>query len=261
MEQKPKKDRSPQFPFIPLSKAIERAREFETQYTTHEARIAGAVKTWGYAEKSSGGIQTIAALCGYGLMDDNGSGPDRKLKISDLGRRILKEARPDQRQEAVKKAALKPKIIAEFWAIWGISRPPDHECVSTLHLDRGFKEEAARKFLSVYDGTIKFAGLSKSDNITDDSETGKDIPPAPEGDKSRLKPPPKPKVDLMAGERVVFAQELSPAQSFRFVVSGEVDDFMIDALVSGATAFAEFQKKILARRTTEDEGNEPAKDQ
>lgn len=54
----------------------------------------------------------------------------------------------------------------------------------------------------------------------------------------------------MTDERVVFAQELSPDQSFRLVVSGEVDDLILDAL----KAFAEFQKKILvAKRAYEDE--------
>ena len=45
----------------------------------------------------------------------------------------------------------------------------------------------------------------------------------------------------MDNERVVFAHEIRPNQSFRIVVSGEVDAAMVKAL----KAFAEFQSTLL----------------
>jgi hypothetical protein len=45
----------------------------------------------------------------------------------------------------------------------------------------------------------------------------------------------------MANERVIFAHELRPDQSFRIVASGEVDAEMVNAL----KAFADFQAKLV----------------
>jgi hypothetical protein len=253
MEDSTKKTRSPQFPFIPLEKAVARAREFEAEYRTHPARAANAVKVWGYGEKSSGGVQTIAALSAYGLMDDEGSLDSRKLKLSSLAMTILKDARSGMRQDALKTAALKPRVIAELWSEWRVNRPPDQECVSILHLDKKFSEEAATRLLNVYDATISYAGLADEDKITDTDRVGEEAEKGRYGDKRQPPDAPKPgKVPLMENERVVFAHELRPNQSFRIVVTGVVDAEMINAL----RAFAEFQSKLVAtsRKTPANEG-------
>ncbi len=78
MEDGAKKARSPQFPFIPLEKAISRAREFEAVYGQNAGRPTNVVKTWQYTEKSSGGIQTVAALAAFGLLQDEGGGEQGK---------------------------------------------------------------------------------------------------------------------------------------------------------------------------------------
>jgi hypothetical protein len=241
MNEKVKKDRSPQFPFIPLGKAVDRAREFESQYGKHDARPALAVKHWGYAEKSSGGIQTVAALLAFGLMEGAGSSQDRRIKMSELGMCVLKETRGDKQAEALKKAALRPKVMHELFEIWGPKRPPDPECISTLHLDKAFTEEAARRFLHVFDATISYAGLQVPDKILNDAvdeeaETARQEEPERGNSPARTT-----KVHLMDGERVVFAHELKPQQGFRVLVNGAVDSAMLEAL----EAFAKFQKALL----------------
>jgi hypothetical protein len=149
------RDRSPPFPFISLEKAIERAREFETDYKKSAGRIANAMSVWGYTPKSSGGQQTIGALLAYGLFEDEGSGSERKVKLTELALRILKDERPGKREEALKEAALKPKAFSEQWLRWGSGRPPDRECISELTLERGFIEDAAKRFIRVYDDTTR----------------------------------------------------------------------------------------------------------
>lgn len=161
------RDRSPPFPFISLEKAIERAREFEAEYKKSAGRTANVLGVWGYTPKSSGGLQTIGALKAFGLVEDEGSGPDRKIKLTELALRILKDERPGKREEAIKDAALKPKAISEHWARWQHGRPPDVECRSELTLERGFTEDAAKRFIQVYDDTIRFSGVETSDKVAD----------------------------------------------------------------------------------------------
>lgn len=240
-----KVSRSPQFPFITLEKAVIRVKEFEVAYGQNAGRPLNVVKTWGYTEKASGGIQTIAALASYGLLLDEGSGDTRKLRLSPLAVTILKDKRAGAAEAALKQAAIKPKVLAELWAEWGTNRPPDHECLSILHIDKKFREDGAERLLKIYDSTVRYANLVSSAKNADNSDVGDD---AEEEvlDKGDTPPPPplvekSGKVPLMSGERVVFAHELRPNQSFKIVVTGEVDAALLKAL----EGFAKFQASML----------------
>lgn len=162
-----KRERSPSFPFISLPRAIDRLKSFETNHKRNAARVALAAQTWGYGPKSSGAQQTIAALKAYGLLEDIGGGDDRKVQLTDLANRILRDSRPGVRDRAIQEAARMPRLISEYAERWGSDRPSDTHRISELHLDRGFTEEAARTFIKVFDETISFAALDKFDEHLD----------------------------------------------------------------------------------------------
>lgn len=255
MEEIEKKSRSPQFPFIPLEKAIQRASEFEAVYQHHPARAINAVKAWKYSEKSSGGLQTIAALSSFGLLIDEGSGEARRLKLTPLALTILKDRRPGAKEKAIKEAVLNSKVLAEFWNEWGNNRPPDYECISTLHLDRKFTEDAAERFLRVYDDTIRYAQFAfsdkKSDNIGHEKELENEIIEDLDHDSQiglndSQAPIKQEKVSLMSNERVMFSHMLD-GQSLRILVSGEVDAKMVNALQK----FAKFAKELIEPNSNE----------
>jgi hypothetical protein len=166
--------RSPPFPFIPLERAVDRVEKLLDYSKGHPVRLASAVTAWGYQPKSSGGSQTIAALKSFGLITDSGSNDDRKVVVSDLARRLLRGPPPDVRRELLRKAALSSKVIAEYWLEWNNDRPPDSDCRWELVDNRGFTDEAATKFLQIYDSTIAYAGLGESDMVTDEAD---DVPP------------------------------------------------------------------------------------
>lgn len=168
----PKKDRSPSFPFITLTKAVERTRSLFEQAKRHEMRMADAAAAMGYGAKSSGVIQTLAALIAFGLVEDNGSGDARKFKVSDLGFKVLADQRPGAREAALAEAALKPKLIAEYATAWASGRPSDAICLSELHIDRGFTEDGAKTFLRVFDDAV---GYAKVDESGKKSDTGDDF--------------------------------------------------------------------------------------
>ncbi len=165
------RDRSPPFPFISLAKAVERAEQLEAAYKRSAGRVANVLGVWNYTAKSSGGAQTVGALKGFGLLEDEGAGSDRKVKLSDLAIQILKDSRPGKREEALKKAALNSKAIAKLWEKWGADRPPDAECISELHIDGHYTEDAAKRLLRVYDDTLAYAKLTGNDS---DSDKGSD---------------------------------------------------------------------------------------
>lgn len=167
MPSAPKKDRSPSFPFITITKAIERTQQLFDQAKRHEMRMSDAATAMNYGAKSSGVIQTLAALIAYGLVEDSGSGDGRKFKVSDLGFKLLADQRPGAREAAVAEAAVKPKLIAEYALAWRDGRPGDAICLSELHIDRGFTEDGAKTFLRVFDDALRYAKLPDSDNQSD----------------------------------------------------------------------------------------------
>lgn len=171
------KTRSPGYPFIPLSKALARAREFYVAQRHHPAPMAGAVGLWGYKSKSSGGLQTVAALKSYGLLEDEGSGDQRQVKLTDLALRIIRDERdpsPD-RDAAIREVALSPKIHSYLREKWGPTLPAITTVSYNLVHDRGYTESAARDVIRIYEGTIQFAKLDDSDIISiEDAEFDKE---------------------------------------------------------------------------------------
>lgn len=173
-EEKRPKDRSPSFPYIGLSKAIERTQQLFTYASRHEARIVDASKpAWGLGPKSSATLQTVAALLSFGLIEDSGSGESRRIKLSDIGYRAVADPRPGAKEQALSDVALKPKLIAEMRAKWGTKRPPEAICVGDLTIDRGFTADGATLFLRVYDDTVSYAAAQDNDKQLD-SDGAKD---------------------------------------------------------------------------------------
>src|SRR6516225_4493602 len=146
--------RSPSFPFISLGRAIERARAIAEVHKRSATSLTALGKALGYAPKSSGLLQTVAALRAYGLIEDIGQGEDRRIRLSDLAWRILHDTRLGVCQEAIREAAMRPRLIAEYAKKWLPNRPTAHDCISELHLDRGFNTEAAKLFFKIFDETI-----------------------------------------------------------------------------------------------------------
>lgn len=140
------RDRSPPFPFISLSKALERARAFYDEERRGAAPVSRAVRHWQYSANSSGGLQTAAALRHYGLLDDvGGSGKERQLQLTDLALRILLDARPDslEREEYIRQAALRPTVSSAIHERWPDRLPSDGTLHHYLVLERKFNEATA----------------------------------------------------------------------------------------------------------------------
>lgn len=182
-----KRDRSPKFPYIGLGKALERIETLYGKVRRYEARVADIAKDWDLSPKSSSTDRTVAALQSFGLIEDSGSGENRKIKLSELGARILADHRPGIRDALLADAATKPTAIAEYAQRWRGGRPDEAHALSQLQFEGGFTSDAAKVFLRVFDETIRFASVpdidktadNKSDRIQDDGSIHRE-PPEPE---------------------------------------------------------------------------------
>ncbi len=183
--------RSPKCPFIDLGTAIEKARAFYRGCGRNPVTVSDAVARWGYGPKSSGGLQTLAALKGYGLLTDQGTSKGRRVQLTKLALRILLDERVDsrERREAIREAALTPQLFAELsrkWKDQGLSSPTDLR--HFLVLEKAFNENSAEEFARKFIDTLRFAQLD-GDGTTDSPQSleriaaklkpGPTHPPAP----------------------------------------------------------------------------------
>ena len=165
---KVKRERSPSFPYIDLSTSIDHLAKLYAAAKMNEVRVPDVAEAWGMTAKSGSLLRYVSALGQFGLVDTSGSGEARRIKVSVDGRRILEDDRPGVREELCSLAALKPKIIqwlyhgSEDAPAWGQDRPNDSIAESSLKFDLNFTSEAARRFLTVYDATIKHVIDSKN---------------------------------------------------------------------------------------------------
>ncbi len=223
--------RSPSFPYISLKEAIGRAEKMMEKHKNYETSPSVVANTWGFGAKSSTLAQTIATLLSFGLIESLGKGKERKVKITDLTRKIITDRRPGVKEAAIKESALKPKIMEEYARKWKTGRPIDDHCISELEMDRGFTPSAARRFLRIFDSSLRYAKIEADDMIPMD-DLGENTDKK-EGRDSTLTHPASPTQSLLPADEPVshsastskgfFSSSgfLTSNANFRLVIEGE----------------------------------------
>lgn len=176
-----KRERGPNFPFIGLAAAIQRARQFYDKEKRGSAAVSVIATHWEYSPKSSGLIQTIAALKSYGLMDDEGRGNARRLRLTDRALRILLDPRADspERQEAIKQAVLSPTLSATIFEKFPNDFPSDTNLEHFLLFDLKFSPESAKAVVKIIKENNAFTDSVISGMISGSNELSGDIVAVP----------------------------------------------------------------------------------
>ena len=74
----------------------------------------------------------ISSLSLYGLIDRSGKGSDRAVKINEFGKSVIIPVKPDEKQNALKKALLKIDLTHEFWNKYSATGLPDNQVLKNL---------------------------------------------------------------------------------------------------------------------------------
>jgi hypothetical protein len=176
--------RSPAYPYISLGKAVER---LQTVVDAGVGRNAYPPETfyklWDIGSQSSGARGTMAALNHFGLVDYDGRGEVRKVKVSDLGLKIALDKVPGspERAQALQLAALTPGIHSDLYQRYQHMLPADVVLATYLTRDRGYNASAVDALIDEYKDTLAFAGLDKPEAKNDSvaSDPLDPLPPAP----------------------------------------------------------------------------------
>lgn len=158
------KHRSPAYPQADLPTAIGQLEQLYPQGTKHALGAETVAKEWGYKSISSASPY-IAAGKQYGLLEEIHSEGDRMLRITDRGKDIAsdRDGNTTERRNAIRDAAIAPKIFREMWDRWGDALPPESEMRRYLERDREFNPRHVAKVVVHYKDTLKFAKLTGKD--------------------------------------------------------------------------------------------------
>ncbi len=173
---KPIRKRSPNHPAINLKIATAKIEQiYENEKGQHFVPSETIFSHWGYNAKSSAGNTTLGALKQFGLLDAGSKeGRPGESKLSDLAMEILldKDGSLGHRDEALKKAAMKPPLYAKILGDSGGSLPSDKTLCYQLIRDHGFSESRATDFIKEFQSTLAFAGITEDDTLRNGSEDG-----------------------------------------------------------------------------------------
>lgn len=161
--------RSPAYPGVDLETAIERSKSLWEMMKRDSARPAAIASYWGYASSSSGARLVSSALRKYGLTEEEGTGPNRRIRLSDRAIRILLDDRDDspEREDLIQDAALSPKIHADLYGRWPKNLPDNKHIRYFLTTERGFNDATVDDFIAQFRRTMAFAKLLGSDKEQD----------------------------------------------------------------------------------------------
>lgn len=167
----PDKVRSPSFPFISLPEAIQRVRLLYEAEGRNLVLPEVAVAHWGYAPKSSGGRQTIAALKAFELLEDvNG-----RLRLTDVGQHlVLREPGSPEHNVLLRQVALSPPLFRRLWDRYGAELPPAQSLRSYLVLELKVNKNAVENLVGSYKKTVALVPAALTTDPPPVPETGSD---------------------------------------------------------------------------------------
>lgn len=161
--------RSPSYPGVGLRVALERARAIYERERMNLAPIDVLMAHMGYRPASGLGGVTLAALKKFGLLHDEGSGAQRKARLTDSARRIVLGA--EDAPSLIRTCALLPTIHQELWERYSDGLPSRETLRRYLRVERNFNERVVDDLIDEYIDTLEFAGLLRDDTLSNDSST------------------------------------------------------------------------------------------
>lgn len=174
LKEKVSRHRSPPYPSRSLPEALQYARQLYEAQKKNLVHLDAAIQSLGYNPKSSGGARAIAASMAFGLLDDEGTGSTRKVKVSDFGFKLimLGEADPD-RLALLREAARKPSIYSDMLSEWPDGLPSDEAIKKYLILERNFNPASVPPLIADFRATLAAAKLNdESGSSSQQDETG-----------------------------------------------------------------------------------------
>ncbi|HSH56197.1 MAG TPA: hypothetical protein VK983_05245 [Candidatus Limnocylindrales bacterium] len=142
------------YPFLNLAEAVERVSILRKNLGSGPYGNESIIKALGYNGPSGAANRALASLSHYQLLERTGDG----YKLSDLSTRIVRPISEEDKIQAIREAAGKPKLFRELLDLYNGEELPkmlDNYLIHQLKMT----DDAAKKASNVFKKTINFAGL------------------------------------------------------------------------------------------------------
>jgi hypothetical protein len=234
--------RSPNFPIIGLSKAIDRARtifEKEQQLAANRDVLSKHLGYSGYNGKSA---KVLSALMKYGLLE---AVKDGRFRVSGRAMRILFPRTQEDRQTAINEAGAAPALFRDIANEYEGGLPSDENLANYL-LHRGFSQSAIAPAIAAFRDTQSLVTRDQEQYDEGASVISDEDDEAPEDDEMDMTP------DIgLRRDPGVKADRKPPAKggepfTLQFVKGGVLGSFDLqnkadlETLVAGLNALAIF---------------------
>jgi hypothetical protein len=152
------KQRSPNAPGVPLEDAITVAGKLYNALRNASVKPDVAAKALGYSGLNGAALTTLGMLSQYGLIDrSKGS-----VTISPLAMNILHPISQSQKDDAIRTAALSPRVFEELNQSFRDCSPG---VIENHLIHHEFSPERAKKVGAVYAANRAFANLQNQSNV------------------------------------------------------------------------------------------------
>lgn len=139
------------FPSIELAEALGYTRALVDAVGREWVPIIDAANLW-YEKPHAGRAKRAAAgLCDFGFVEQQGRGDRRKLRATELGWRVIKEADSAAGVYALREGMSRSRLIVHYAREWRDGRPPIQASVKQVQREQGFTAQRAARFLVVFD--------------------------------------------------------------------------------------------------------------
>src|SRR5262245_7519375 len=150
------KERSPKYPSIGLSEAVELIRKLWVKEKRTAVPPAVISAAWGYKGPSGPVRSKIGSLKQYGLLERESSGV---IALSELAIEIVAHQDGSREQVmALQRAARNPQLFEQIYS--NMRDGSDHALKAYLITKGGFSDVSARQVIRAYRDTIAFAKLT-----------------------------------------------------------------------------------------------------
>lgn len=175
-------DRSPNYPALGLSEAVERLQRIWDREGRSPVDPKMAVKHMGYRGLSGPARSRLAALKKYGLLAER----DGMTAISDLGVRVLRPQDEEDRQGALQEAFARVPLFVELAQS---HRDASDENIKGFLIQRGFTERGSGAAVAAFRNTLDCVDfVAAAAGPSSDQPVDNDVIDVP---ASALSPPPQ----------------------------------------------------------------------
>src|SRR6266567_1703467 len=180
-----KRDRSPNYPKLPLEQSVDLVRRLYKEIGKTKVRAQVAIGPLGYTGLNGASLTTLGALTAYGLI---GRERGESVSVSPLAIRLIHPMNHAQGLESRREAAISPKIFSELFS--GGYHAMAEDVLSNHLVQNGFTPDGAKKASSVFKANVLFAKLDEPGIIVQKHDDRPDATSEVAGMKSSASPAP-----------------------------------------------------------------------